>query len=195
MKAERLCLLPKLTVALRARANAAPAPALGGQVGKGFFLFSSTCRSPSEAYIPSRRLHAHAPEVHPLVLQETDYLTWFSLELTKQGPFKTYVDLFLPFFGHLPTSILEFLTLIFSLDTNWHFLDNLTTSSCQRSFRMTQRWMNGLGKLESVLEKFFWCAYTAGWNVWGEWSLAWNQDNHKNFEKNDTSYETQGFLH
>ena len=68
------CCEPKHTVALRARA-----PALGGQVGKGFFLFSSTCRSPSEAYIPSRRLHAHAPEVHPLVLQETDSIWLDSL--------------------------------------------------------------------------------------------------------------------
>ena len=24
--------------------------------------------------VPSRRLHAHAPEVHPLVLQETDFI-------------------------------------------------------------------------------------------------------------------------
>ena len=28
--------------------------------------------------------------------------------------------------------------------------------------------------------------YTAGWNVWGEWFLAWNQGNHQNFEQNYT---------
>ena len=62
--------------------------------------------------------------------------------------------------------------------------------------------MNPMKRMEQSrnVEKALDCdknTYTAGWkwNVWGEWFLAWNQGNHQNFEKNDISYETQGFLH